>query len=117
MSASADLVVDFDAVRANTLGDEAFERRLLEAFLDDNVERLARAREALRTRAAEDLHREAHSLKGAAATLGATPLASAAQELEAAAAEGRFDLAPALFETVEHELRRVHGVLQERLKA
>lgn len=115
MDASGDLVVDFEAIRANTLGDEAFERRLLEAFLADNEQRLESARQALLSSSQEELHREAHSLKGAAATLGAVPLANAARALEAAAAEGRFADAHALFADVERELLRVRAVLQERL--
>lgn len=116
MIASTDIVVDFEAVRANTLGDDEFERRLLCAFLDDNEQRLEQARVALAAGAQEELHREAHSLKGAASTLGARPLASAARELEAAAAEGRFEEARALFANVERELARVREVLLARLE-
>ncbi len=115
MNASEELVVDFEAIRANTLGDEAFERRLLQAFLDDNEERIERAREALAAGDREALEREAHTLKGAASTLGALPLAAASKALERAAQAGHLTEAAALFPDVQRELGRVSDRLREHL--
>lgn len=108
-------IVDFEVVRAQTLDDEAFERRLLAAFLDDNEARVQAAREALEGSDSDALTLEAHSLKGAASTLGAAPLADAARALEQTAAAGRFTEARDALATVERELARVREVLFARL--
>lgn len=110
-------IVDFDIVRANTLGDEGFERSLLEAFLEDNEERMKIVRAALESSDGDVVGLEAHSLKGAAATLGAQALADAARDLESAVAEGSLDDAQRRFAEVKRELARVCEVLEERLRA
>lgn len=115
MNESALPIVDFEVVRANTLGDDGFERRLLQAFLDDNEERMKVAKAALDADEGEALEMEAHSLKGAAATLGAQPLADAARALESAAAKRALADARRRFAEVEHEMERVREVLRERL--
>jgi HPt (histidine-containing phosphotransfer) domain-containing protein len=65
------------------LGDDL--DRVLEAFRHDAVERLQQAREAWRRHDPGTLGQQAHSLKGAAANLGARHLARTCETLEAAA--------------------------------
>ncbi len=62
-------------------------QQLIGGFLSALAEQLDIIQEALRRRVWKDLHREAHSIKGAAATLFAEPLREAALHLEQAAKE------------------------------
>jgi signal transduction histidine kinase/HPt (histidine-containing phosphotransfer) domain-containing protein len=66
-------------------GDLEAGNELIQGFIKAIDEQLPRIREALERRNWELLHREAHSVKGGAATLFAEPLRHAAQCLEEAA--------------------------------
>jgi two-component system, sensor histidine kinase and response regulator len=107
--------VDLRALEDTALGDPAFERRLLEVFLEDSEQQIAALEVALLAGRADDAKREAHTLKGAAGTLGAAGLGEVARQAEAAAAEGRLEVAAALLPELQAELLRVRGALEERL--
>lgn len=62
-----------------------FLRRLFEVYLEDEPKRLAELAKAVAGGDATMTHHIAHSLKGAAATLGMQPLSLACRELEHAA--------------------------------
>jgi signal transduction histidine kinase/CheY-like chemotaxis protein/HPt (histidine-containing phosphotransfer) domain-containing protein len=67
-------------------GDSDLYRELLAIFVSEEGLRSAGLREAMAKADAEGLRRLAHSLRGSARTIGAEPLAAAAQRLESAAA-------------------------------
>lgn len=69
------------------MGDEL--DALLAAFQDDATARLAVLRWACEQRDAARVREQAHSLKGAAANIGARDLAACCERLEAAARQGR----------------------------
>jgi signal transduction histidine kinase/DNA-binding response OmpR family regulator len=64
-------------------------RQVLATFMADSAARVARLRERVAARAARDVEREAHTLKGAAGTLGFARLAEIARRLERDAHDGR----------------------------
>ena len=68
---------------------------------------------AIRSEDAPGLKAAAHSLKGAAANLGARALADACSELERQGRDGELAGAPALLEVVQTQYRRVHNALSE----
>lgn len=109
--------VDFSAVEASSLGDAAFERRLLEVFLEDSDHHIAALEVALLAGRAEEAQREAHTLKGAAATLGAQDLEAVAARAEEAARGGRLEEAGSLLGELRRELLRVRTALEQRLLA
>jgi HPt (histidine-containing phosphotransfer) domain-containing protein len=77
--------IDWAELRGRLMGDDRLVRRILAAFPDDLDNILASIRDA---RDAGDLPaaaRAAHTLKGAAANLGAAPLRAACDALEKAA--------------------------------
>ncbi len=81
---SVPVLPDLDTVRglANHMDDVALYRRMLGMFVDDFNTTPSRLRAALDTGDFPLARRLAHSLKSAAATLGAHALAAAARELE-----------------------------------
>lgn len=90
-----------------TFGDPEFEAELMAAFLADTGAAIERLATAL---AAGDLpagRREAHSIRGAAANVGALPLSAEAGRLEALLAGGESEGAGAVLDRVRGELTRV----------
>ena len=68
---------------------------VLRMFLEQGPERMGLVEAALAARDAKSLEREAHGLKGAAATLGMEDLRQASHAVERMGAEGRLDEAVA----------------------
>ncbi len=77
-------VFDIDAVLHRLQGDREFLTLLLDTFLPDFVDRLAKMQAALGEGRLDDLARLAHSLKGASATIGASRLHHRASALDQA---------------------------------
>lgn len=76
--------VDLDILREVTEDDTAFERELLQVFVTDCAERLTRLERAVKAQDDEAIRREAHTIKGAAANIGAEQLRDCALGLERA---------------------------------
>jgi two-component system, sensor histidine kinase and response regulator len=91
----------------NQPGEPDIVREVLTVFLADAPVRLARMREALARGDAASLERAAHTLKGAAASIGAAALQISCRELEEAGKVAALDNAPHLFNRVESEFSRL----------
>ncbi|WP_353116414.1 Hpt domain-containing protein [Nitratidesulfovibrio sp.] len=78
------LVFDIDGVLHRLQGDREFLALLLDTFLPDFTDRLAKMQAALGEGRLDDLARLAHSLKGASATIGASRLHHRAAALDQA---------------------------------
>jgi len=82
------------------MGDEALAREVIEGFLADVPRRLEALRRSFDGGDAQAVAREAHSIKGAAANVGAESLRQAASQVETAGRAGEFEavrrLAPEL---------------------
>ena len=84
------------SVALHHTGDDAdILEQILRMFLEQGPERMALVEAALARGEAGDLEREAHALKGAAATLGMEELRWASYAVERLAADGRMEDAPA----------------------
>ena len=81
--------------------------KMFEVFLIEEPQRLADIRAALDQGDAERLRFLVHSLKGAAAALGAERLRDCCLALEMAAKSGDLSLAPARFADLGTEMERV----------
>lgn len=87
-------------------GDEDLLRELVDIFLSQSRIQVEELKAALAMGDAESIWNQAHSLKGAAAGLGAEALSHRAAQLEKAGKEGNLTAVPALLQAVEAELRR-----------
>lgn len=87
-------------------GNKLLLRRLTDAFAEEYPQLLSQIYSALDAADAEQARRAAHTLRGAAASLGAAKVAEAATEVESAGAAADFAAARAAAETLERELER-----------
>jgi HPt (histidine-containing phosphotransfer) domain-containing protein len=94
--------------------DDSFVRDLFTSFLGTYRDCVAGMREAMQTNQSDLMRLKAHTLKGAAANVGALELARVAETLQRLGEEGAFDRAhqelaelQTLYERVEAELARL----------
>jgi CheY-like chemotaxis protein len=109
--------VDWRKIDEATGGDSDFAVELVATFVGSSKQSLAQIEAAL---AAQDLpaaQRAAHSLKGAAGSLGATTSRVLAANLESAAKAGRASEATLIFEALRLEVARASEFMQDKLDA
>ena len=106
---------DFDKAAAlvRVDGDAMFLRELVGVFLDDAALRLSAIREAIARGDHTALTRAAHSLKGAAASIGAAAVSDAAQRLERLADERDLAQAGTAGVVLEAALEQLRPLLTE----
>lgn len=90
-----------------------FLRELFEMFLDNEPKRLAALAAAVAAGDQEQVRYLAHSLKGAAATLGLDRLRDACRELEFAAKEGREEALTECCARIKHEAEGVFALMRQ----
>jgi HPt (histidine-containing phosphotransfer) domain-containing protein len=92
-------------------GDKALLVELAQMFLEELPVRLVELRAAVRGRDPERTRLAAHNLKGALATLGATPARDLAHDLEQLGRTGGLAAASGILARLEGELARVSDFL------
>jgi HPt (histidine-containing phosphotransfer) domain-containing protein len=97
--------------------DEAFLAEIMDLFVKDLPERIEGLQKAVGSRDAAGVRREAHTLKGAAASLAANGVCRVAQDLEIIGASGDLTHADQRFQELQIELDRLVSELQRYLKA
>lgn len=90
-------------------------QEVIDLFLGDVPQRLTALHDALDQEADDILAREAHTLKGSCANLGARPMADLSRALEARARAGDLAPIPALLERLDVEFGRVRAALSAEL--
>lgn len=105
----SDVTPPIDWVKAieRVLGDEALIKLLIEEFMGNLGAEMAEIHQALAAGRAEELGRNAHRLKGSAATLSMERLAEIAFLLEKQGESGQLDSAADLVRQLELEAERV----------
>jgi len=90
------------------VGDDAeFFKELVEMFLEDAPDRLDSMHRSIQAANVEDVAREAHGIKGAAANLSAIQIRDIAREMESAGQDGNVESLTALFEELRREFDRL----------
>lgn len=92
-------------------GDEELLENLLDIFLDHTPKQLLDIRWALETGDAVQVEGQAHSLKGAAASINAESLMAAARQVELAGKNCALEGAWALVENLDQEFKRLKEVV------
>jgi two-component system, sensor histidine kinase and response regulator len=108
--------VDWSALLQSTDGDEEMARELIELFIASGDETLAAIATALGKSDYAAVGAQAHSLKGASASLRAKPAATAAARLEAAARAGDGGKVVELAAEVHSEVSRTIAYLRKRVR-
>ncbi len=102
-------------ILAHLDGDEELLKEIVTLFLQDTPGRLKRIREALDAQDSVVVQQQAHTLKGAAASVGARLIAAEAFQLEYAAQNGDLVTARTAYEKMEHEWERLVGMMHAEL--
>jgi PAS domain S-box-containing protein len=84
-------VFDADSLLRRLMGDRELASAVLEGFLNDAPSQLKRLRVALEEQDEPGVRLQAHTLKGAAATVSAPDLCAVALKMEVAASHGRLE--------------------------
>ena len=95
------------------LGDDATARIVVAGFVDDVPKQLRLLREHLEQGATPAATRQAHTLKGAAASVGAAALSTVACELEKAGQSGDLTLLASLLPRLDEQFTQLRAVLLE----
>lgn len=103
--------LDFAAAMRVVGGDKALLVELAQVFLEELPVRLDELRAAVESRDPERTRLAAHNLKGALATLGATPARDLAYDLEQLGHTGGLATASGILARLEAELARVSDFL------
>jgi PAS domain S-box-containing protein len=104
-------------IRALETGGEDFLGPLIDTYLRESIELIAKLKEMVPEGNAEEIRRQAHKIKGSAANLGARCLADLCLQMETACREGRLEDTAGLAEQIEREFGRVtSSLLEERGK-
>jgi CheY-like chemotaxis protein len=109
--------VDWHALLQSMEGDATMARDLVKIFIASGDETLAAIANALDKRDYIAVGAQAHSLKGASASLRATAAQAAAEQLEAAARAGDADKVVELVSAVRREVTRTIGYLRALVAA
>ena len=107
--------VDFTRIQETSDGDTEFERELLGVFIEDCEERLQRLEAAIAAGRLDEIKREAHTIKGAAANVGTTRLHEIATRLEALG-DGSTPEAQVLADQMAEEFAYVKAAIGEYLE-
>jgi PAS domain S-box-containing protein len=107
----AQQVWDEPALLERLMGDRAVAKVVLRGFLDDIPRQIANMRTHLDTGAAPDVQRQAHSIKGAAASVGGNSLCALAFEIEQAGKAGDLSAAAARMNDLESEFDRLREAI------
>jgi len=105
--------LEYQQLLERCVGNLDIADRLLAKFDDQLSEELPQLRQLLRIENVDELARRAHSLKGAAATVGAPALRAAAADVETLARESRLDLIAGCLANLEMERSRFAEAVAE----
>ncbi len=108
------LAIDWTHLHQISDGNTAFERELLQIFVDDTVGRLAATKAALSHQNTAELSRQAHHVKGSSANVGLTEMQAIASLLEAQANQNQLSQAESLIAQLDEILDLLKAFLREQ---
>lgn len=107
--------IDFSRVAEVAEGDAAFERKVLETYVQDLTRRIEVLQNALANNDLKTAVLEAHNIKGASGNVGALSMRAAAEACEQAAREGATEPATMALRRIRAEFARVSSAIATRL--
>ncbi len=105
------LVFDRAGLMDRLMGDEVLARAVVDSFLNDAPSLIEALGDCLRAGDASGTIRQAHTIKGASATVGGDALAAVAQEMESAATAGDLDQVRERLRDLESEFGRLRAAM------
>ena len=110
-------VWDRSAMLERLMGDEALAQTILQGFVVDLPQRLQALREVLASGQTADATRHAHTIKGAAATVGGEAVRATAAAIEAAGRSGDAHAMRQLLAELEADADDLRGAITPELRA
>lgn len=107
--------IDWDHARTTVAGDERLLCELLNIYLGESAKLMSDIRDSLRDESVPELHRAAHTLKGASTSVGARNVAAVAQKLEDMADENCMDEQAAIFAELSDQVEKAVAAAKEHL--
>jgi HPt (histidine-containing phosphotransfer) domain-containing protein len=104
--------LDTDRALEVTGGNAKILKRVTGVFLDNVPQEVEQLGAAIAKGRQEESNRLAHSIKGAAASVGGVSVSQRAFDMERAAQKGNLDLAQSLFEQFKQECERLYEALR-----
>jgi CheY-like chemotaxis protein/HPt (histidine-containing phosphotransfer) domain-containing protein len=111
----AAIPVDWTRIDQAAGGDRDFASELVDTFIASSAQSLNQIQSALVSFDLGTVQKSAHSIKGAAGSIGAMTVRLLAANLEIAAKEGRTTDAPLVFEALRSEIKRATEYMTGRL--
>jgi len=108
-------IFDLDDLLQRLMGDKDLARFIAEAFLSDAVKQIESLRVSIESREDSEIRRIAHSIKGAAANIGAPALQKAAHEMEMTVGVGDRETMLRLFPEIKDRYAELAAALKSRL--
>jgi HPt (histidine-containing phosphotransfer) domain-containing protein len=106
-----DDIFDKNSFLDRLLGDEDLAKEIIKGFIEDSLRQIGILKEAFDNRNPHVIHRQAHSLKGAAANISATALKELSNQIEIAGETGDLIKAASLIPKLDEQFE----VLKKRL--
>jgi two-component system sensor histidine kinase/response regulator len=110
-SLSKDDIFDKNSFLDRLLGDEDLAKEIIKGFIEDSLRQIGILKEAFDNRNPHVIHRQAHSLKGAAANISATALKELSNQIEMAGETGDLIKAASLIPKLDEQFE----ILKKRL--
>ncbi|MBW2603703.1 MAG: response regulator [Deltaproteobacteria bacterium] len=112
-----DGIFDKNSFLDRLLGDEDLAKEIIKGFIEDSFLQIGTIKEALDNRDTNGIHRQAHSLKGAAANVSATALRELAFQIEIAGKTGDLIKATSLIPKLDEQFEVLKKSLTLKLLA
>ena len=106
------MVFNEEGLLKRLMGDKKLAQIILDGFLKDMPVQMEKLKDRLVEGEPPGIRKQAHTIKGAAASVGADILRMAAFELEQAGKEEQRELFPEMVHKIEEELKRVQSVME-----
>ncbi len=107
--AGPDLPVDMKRLKVLTAGDEDFKKEIIDLFLEDTRRHLTLLKGAINVEDSSQVEGTAHSVKGAAANMGAEKVRKLSHDIELMGRDGSFDKALRTFDQLKSAFLEVEA--------
>ena len=111
-SMSTNLPIDVEHLHQISEGDTEFELELLQVFVEDTQEHIAKARLAISLQDYQLLSREAHHMKGSSGNVGSHAMQALAHELENLSKQQSIEQTDAILVQLEQQLLQVQDFMK-----
>jgi len=112
-----DHIFDKKSFLDRLLGDEDLAKEITKGFIEDSLRQISIIKEAFDNKDTDVIHRQAHSLKGAAANISATALRELAYQIEIAGEKGDLIKAASLIPKLDEQFEVLKKNLALKLLA